>query len=119
MGKWYAGSGIMHQKFWIFASRHLYLGSANMDWKSIAQVKEMGVAVKNCPALAEDTCRYLEVWFSFSAFSPSSMEVFDPIVRIYRKVPLGQHSYRWINVRNRRWLASDTPRTTITITHSP
>ena len=33
MSKWYGG-GIMHQKIWIFDSIHLYLGSANMDWKS-------------------------------------------------------------------------------------
>ena len=52
MGKWYGGSGIMHQKIWIFDVRHLYLGSANMDWKSISQVKEMGVAVEDCPELA-------------------------------------------------------------------
>ena len=52
MGKWYGG-GIMHQKIWIFDQRHLYLGSANMDWKSIAQVKEMGVVVEDCPDLPE------------------------------------------------------------------
>ena len=39
MGKWYGGGGMMHQKVWIFDQQHLYLGSANMDWKSIAQVK--------------------------------------------------------------------------------
>src|SRR5215468_9107396 len=46
MGKWYGGGGIMHQKVWIFDQRHLYLGSANMDWKSITQVKEMGWSSK-------------------------------------------------------------------------
>ena len=46
MGKWYGGGGIMHQKVWIFDQHHLYLGSANMDWKSITQVKEMAWSSK-------------------------------------------------------------------------
>ena len=36
MSKWYGG-GIMHQKIWIFDSVHVYLGSTNMDWKSLMQ----------------------------------------------------------------------------------
>ncbi len=87
MGKWYGGGGIMHQKIWIFDARHLYLGSANMDWKSIAQVKEMGVAVEDCPALAKDAGKYFEAWCAFSALKPKSFEVFDPAARIDRQVP--------------------------------
>jgi phospholipase D3/4 len=87
MGDWYGGSGIMHQKIWIFDSESLYLGSANMDWKSISQVKEMGIAVENCPRLCEDAKSYFEAWWDFSALTPSSAEVFDPIVRIDRRVP--------------------------------
>lgn len=87
MGKWYGGGGIMHQKIWIFDSRHLYIGSANMDWKSIAQVKEIGVAVEDCPTLAKDAGKYFEAWCAFSALKPSSVEVFDPTARIYRQVP--------------------------------
>ena len=87
MGKWYGGSGIMHQKIWIFDARHLYLGSANMDWKSISQVKEMGVAVEDCPELAGDAGKYFDTWWAFSAIAPESVEVFDPLARIYRRVP--------------------------------
>ena len=87
MGDWYGGSGIMHQKIWIFDSENLYLGSANMDWKSISQVKEMGIAVENCPQLCEDAKSYFEAWWDFSALTPASAEVFDPIVRIDRRVP--------------------------------
>src|SRR5215475_10769304 len=86
MGKWYGG-GIMHQKIWIFDARHLYLGSANMDWKSISQVKEMGVAVEDCPEFAADAGRYFETWWTFSALKPASVEVFDPVARINRRVP--------------------------------
>lgn len=87
MGKWYGGGGIMHQKIWVFDARHIYLGSANMDWKSIAQVKEMGVVVEDCPDLAADATRYFEAWCSFAALSPISAAVFDPAARINRRVP--------------------------------
>jgi phospholipase D3/4 len=87
MAKWYGGGGIMHQKVWIFDQRHLYLGSANMDWKSIAQVKEMGVVVEDCPELAADAGKYFEAWWAFSALSPMSVQVFDPVARIDRRVP--------------------------------
>jgi phospholipase D3/4 len=87
MGRWYGGSGIMHQKLWIFDDRHIYLGSANMDWKSIMQVKEMGIAVENCPELAGDATRYFEGWCYFSSLPASSIEVFDPSARVNRSVP--------------------------------
>jgi phospholipase D3/4 len=86
MSKWYGG-GIMHQKIWIFDSIHLYLGSANMDWKSISQVKEIGAVVEDCSELAADAARYFESWWAFSALSPTNQEAFDPTVRIDRRVP--------------------------------
>ena len=86
MSKWYSG-GIMHQKIWIFDSVHLYLGSANMDWKSLTQVKEMGVVVEDCPELAADAIKYFDSWWAFSALSPTHQEAFDPAVRIDRRVP--------------------------------
>jgi phospholipase D3/4 len=87
MGKWYGGSGIMHQKIWIFDGRDIYLGSANMDWKSLTQVKEMGAAVENCPQLAADVTKYFDGWCTFSELPASSVEVFDPLVRVDRLVP--------------------------------
>lgn len=32
------GSGILHSKFWIVDRKHLYLGSANLDWRAVNQV---------------------------------------------------------------------------------
>jgi phospholipase D3/4 len=87
MEDWYGGSGMMHQKIWIFDGRSLYLGSANMDWKSITQVKEIGIAVEDCPALATDATKYFEAWLVFSGLTASSVDVFDPDVRVTRGVP--------------------------------
>ncbi|NXN45580.1 PLD3 Phospholipase, partial [Rhinoptilus africanus] len=30
--------GVLHTKFWIVDGAHLYIGSANMDWRSLTQV---------------------------------------------------------------------------------
>ncbi|XP_010861089.1 PREDICTED: phospholipase D4-like, partial [Bison bison bison] len=30
--------GVLHSKFWVVDGRHIYLGSANMDWRSLTQV---------------------------------------------------------------------------------
>lgn len=87
MGDWYGGGGIMHQKIWVFDRRHLYLGSANMDWKSIMQVKEMGVAFENCPDLADDATKYFDCWWTFSGTTPASVEALDDAAHIERRVP--------------------------------
>jgi phospholipase D3/4 len=88
MGEWYGGSGIMHQKIWIFDRRDIYLGSANMDWKSLTQVKELGAVVENCPELAADTTKYFNGWCNFSGRTDhSTAAVFDPLVRVDRVVP--------------------------------
>ena len=48
------GSGIIHTKFILSDISTLYIGSANMDWKSLSEVKELGVVVKECPCVASD-----------------------------------------------------------------
>lgn len=30
--------GILHSKFWIVDSKHVFIGSANMDWRALTQV---------------------------------------------------------------------------------
>ena len=32
------GAGILHSKMWLVDTLHFYLGSANMDWRSLTQV---------------------------------------------------------------------------------
>jgi len=48
------GAGILHTKIIIVDGVTSYVGSANMDWKSLTQVKEMGVYVKDNKVLADD-----------------------------------------------------------------
>ncbi|VDL90736.1 unnamed protein product [Schistocephalus solidus] len=48
------GEGIQHAKLWSVDGVHAYLGSANMDWRSLTQVKELGIFLFNCPELVGD-----------------------------------------------------------------
>ena len=43
---------------------HFYVGSANFDWRSLTQVKELGVLAMNCPTLAEDMSKIFEVYWT-------------------------------------------------------
>ena len=73
------GSGIVHTKFWVVDASSIFVGSANMDWRSsplpyflcslqastqnpfpfpprrsLSQVKELGALVSSCPSVAND-----------------------------------------------------------------
>lgn len=60
------GGGVLHTKFWISDHKHVYLGSANMDWRSLTQVKEMGVLALDCPTLALDLEKVFEEYWVLS-----------------------------------------------------
>lgn len=60
------GAGILHTKFLISDNSSFYLGSANMDWRSFTQVKEMGLTVKECPLLAQDLDKIFQVYWMLS-----------------------------------------------------
>ena len=53
------GAGVLHTKLWLVDGKHFYVGSANFDWRSLTQVKELGVLVKDCPSLAVFSAMYL------------------------------------------------------------
>ncbi len=40
------------------------MGSANFDWRSLTQVKEMGILVKDCPRLAQDMAKIFDVYWA-------------------------------------------------------
>lgn len=60
----YFGAGVLHTKLWIVDGKHFYLGSANMDWRALTQVKEMGVLGQNCPQLTSDLAKiFKSYWY--------------------------------------------------------
>ncbi|XP_012151519.2 5'-3' exonuclease PLD3 [Megachile rotundata] len=60
------GAGVLHTKLWIVDRTHVYVGSANMDWRSLTQVKELGLVVFNCSCLANDYAKIFDVYWMVS-----------------------------------------------------
>ncbi|XP_029470746.1 phospholipase D3-like isoform X2 [Rhinatrema bivittatum] len=54
--------GILHTKLWIVDRKHIYIGSANMDWRSLTQVKELGAVMYNCSCLARDLHKVFQMY---------------------------------------------------------
>ncbi|KAJ6243688.1 phospholipase d - related [Anaeramoeba flamelloides] len=59
------GAGILHTKFMVVDKTNFYVGSANMDWRSLAQVKELGILIFNCECLARDIGKIFSVYWQF------------------------------------------------------
>ncbi len=84
------GSGIMHQKLWIVDGRSLYVGSANNNWRSLAQVKELGIVIEDAPEVAADAQDYFEASVAVRRYwsrRGSTAVVFDDDSQINRRVP--------------------------------
>ncbi|CAK1555218.1 unnamed protein product [Leptosia nina] len=58
------GGGVLHTKFWLIDRTHFYIGSANMDWRSLTQVKELGIVAYNCSCLGNDLGKIFDVYWS-------------------------------------------------------
>lgn len=87
MNDWYDG-GTMHQKFWVFDNKDIYLGSANMDWRSLTQVKELGIVLENQPHFVKDLTRYFNGWWHIASIETPKIEsVYDPAYGFNRTVP--------------------------------
>ncbi|XP_066574950.1 uncharacterized protein pld7 isoform X2 [Amia ocellicauda] len=59
--------GIVHTKLWVLDNEHAYIGSANMDWRSLTQVKELGVLIRNCSCLAQDVSQLFQVYWALGS----------------------------------------------------
>lgn len=58
-----AGGGVLHTKLWVVDGQHAYVGSANNDWRSLTQVKELGVLIRNCTCLVRDVAKIFNVYW--------------------------------------------------------
>lgn len=56
-------AGVLHTKFIVTDDANFYVGSANMDWRSLTQVKELGVTIRNCPVLSLDLLKIFQVYW--------------------------------------------------------
>eukprot|EP00928_Gymnodinium_smaydae_P017276 TRINITY_DN16606_c0_g1_i1.p1 TRINITY_DN16606_c0_g1~~TRINITY_DN16606_c0_g1_i1.p1 ORF type:complete len:460 (+),score=51.23 TRINITY_DN16606_c0_g1_i1:46-1425(+) len=91
---WYGG-GIMHMKAWIFDDNRALITSSNTDWKSLTQVKELGVAVDASPGfeLVRDLQLYFNRWWlwttptTYRSMKRPQRPVYDPYLQQPRVVP--------------------------------
>lgn len=92
MSEWY-GSGVVHAKVWISDRRDVYIGSANNDWKSLTQVKEVGIYLVGCPKIAKKVEVYFDnLWkLAYLNSSAYTKTVSDQQWQIDRKVPCWSH----------------------------
>ncbi|CAL8254472.1 unnamed protein product [Lota lota] len=65
--------GQLHASFWVVDRKHLYFGSATMNWRSLATRKELGVLVYDCSCLALDLHKVFSLYWGlqYRDFIPS------------------------------------------------
>ncbi|XP_052210873.1 uncharacterized protein LOC127813771 [Diospyros lotus] len=92
LSEWW-GSGIVHSKVWISDSRNVYIGSANNDWKSLTQVKEVGIYFAGCPKVAKKLEVYYDNLWKLASLKASvyTKTIWDQQWQITRKVPCWSH----------------------------
>ncbi|XVE71265.1 hypothetical protein DITRI_Ditri10aG0137100 [Diplodiscus trichospermus] len=92
LDKWW-GSGIVHAKVWISDNRDVYIGSANNDWKSLTQVKEVGIYFVGCPKVARKVGVYFQNLWRLAHLNASAYTttILDQQWQIQRKVPCWSH----------------------------
>ncbi|GAA0179982.1 hypothetical protein LIER_30051 [Lithospermum erythrorhizon] len=91
---WYWwGSGVVHAKVWISDHQDVYIGSANNDWKSLTQVKELGIYIVGCPKVVKHVETYYDNLWKLGHLNASShtKPVRDEQWQIDRPVPCWSH----------------------------
>ncbi|KAH8952944.1 hypothetical protein BDL97_09G111500, partial [Sphagnum fallax] len=56
---------------WWGGGKHAYVGSANNDWKSLTQVKELGIYFTDCPALVKRLEQLFENYWTLTTLNAS------------------------------------------------
>lgn len=70
--------GVLHSKFIIIDYVSFYLGSANIDWRSLSEVKELGIYLKNCYPLASDLQKIFRVYVKLGQKAISAVPEYWP-----------------------------------------
>jgi phospholipase D3/4 len=97
------GAGILHSKFIIADERDFYVGSANMDWRSLTQVKEIGIVLRGCARLTADLVKIFETYWYFAgvdsipaelpAFTQSDFGASNPLRLVLYGEGMGAPAY--------------------------
>ncbi|XP_069786473.1 inactive phospholipase D5-like [Narcine bancroftii] len=68
--------GKLHSSFWVVDKKHIYIGSAHMDWRSLTQMKELGIIMYNCSCLALDLHKVFAVYWQLQ-YRDSAPEIWS------------------------------------------
>lgn len=71
-----AFGGVLHTKMLIGDDKEFYIGSANMDWKALNQVKELGIHIK-CECLTKDANIMFDKYYHLGTELKSSFKDFQ------------------------------------------
>uniref|UniRef100_A0A8C1RQ02 Phospholipase D family member 5 n=1 Tax=Cyprinus carpio TaxID=7962 RepID=A0A8C1RQ02_CYPCA len=65
--------GHINSSFWVVDRKHMYIGSAGMDWRSLSTMKEFGIIIYNCTCLVLDLHRIFNLYrqLQYKEFLPS------------------------------------------------
>ncbi|XP_043111133.1 inactive phospholipase D5 isoform X2 [Puntigrus tetrazona] len=65
--------GQLNSSFWVVDRRHMYIGSAGMDWRSLSTMKELGIIIYNCSCLVLDLHKIFSFYWQlqYKEFLPS------------------------------------------------
>ncbi|XP_078086653.1 inactive phospholipase D5-like [Mustelus asterias] len=68
--------GRLHSSFWVVDKKHIYIGSAHMDWRSLSQMKELGIIMYNCSCLGLDLHKVFSVYWQLE-YRDSAPEIWS------------------------------------------
>ncbi|XP_058652162.1 inactive phospholipase D5 [Onychostoma macrolepis] len=65
--------GQLNSSFWVVDRKHMYIGSAGMDWRSLSTMKELGIIIYNCSCLVSDLHKIFSLYWQlqYKDFLPS------------------------------------------------
>ena len=84
--EWY-GNGIMHQKLWVVDGRNVYLGSSNMDWLSLSQVKELGVGISDSSVVGGIAEDMFDDWYDWAGREVETVTYFNSEYQLELRAP--------------------------------
>lgn len=90
-----SGGGIMHAKYMIADGRDLYTGSANMDWRALDHIHELGIRVKN-RKLAKNFEAIFNYDWNNSDIGRNTIKEnisFDEIINVYNELSIRTKNY--------------------------
>lgn len=89
------GGGVMHAKYMIADGRDLYTGSANMDWRALDHIHELGIRIKN-KKLAKNFEAIFNYDWNNSDIGRNTIKEnisFDEILNVYNELSIQTKNY--------------------------